>query len=98
MRLAIGHADVVNLLRVHSGMNLTGHFIKHTRVDYTGPTNAFYLFFIKNQVAGRNLLTFVLPVHHLLVEFRQGLTGQTMPSFLLVKNHVKRFCLRSAKL
>ena len=84
MGLAIGHADVVYLLGVHTSMNLPCHLVEHTGIHHTGPADAFNLLFGKDKVARGHLLSLIFPIHHPLVQLREGLARQAMPSSLFI--------------
>ena len=86
MLTAVGHADIVYLLGVHTGMNLSGHLVEYAGIDDTCPADALNLFLVENQVARGHFLTFVFPIHHFPVEFRRFLSRQAMPSSFLIQH------------
>ena len=86
--LTIAAANPIYLQGVHACMDGCCHSIKHTCVHHTGTPYALNLLGRLDQIAGRNKLALVLPVHNLLVKLRWLLSSQAVPAAFLVLCHL----------
>ena len=71
---AVVIAYLVDFESIHSCMNPLADLVQHAGVDDTALAYTFYLFRCLDQISGRHELTFVLPIHHLLVQIRRLLS------------------------
>lgn len=85
--LAELHHDVVDVLRADAGLNHFGHGVEALGVEFARNADALNLFGGTDHVACRHQFTLAFPVHHLLVEFCDGLAGQAVPASLFVHHH-----------
>ena len=87
MLLAILHADVVYLLRIHSWMNSSSNSIKHASVDNTSAPNTFNLFRGFYEISCWYELAFVLPIHDGAIHLCGFLSRQAVPTSFFQSYH-----------
>ena len=71
---AIIITDFIYFKCIHSSMYLFCNFVKHSCINNPTLSYTFYLFGCFYQFTRRHFLTFILPIHYLLIEFRYRLT------------------------
>ena len=83
---AIGHADIVDLLGVHSHMDSVSNSVEAACVNGACFTNTFNLLGGTHHIPSGYQFSFTFPIHYFFIKFCLGLARNHVPSSFLLKH------------